>query len=59
MNLMFYLNVMEKITAENKEMFLLGDFNIDLLKIDDENKIDEFYNIMYKSPSTTYHFLQE
>ena len=37
---------MEKISAENKEIYLLGDFNIDLLKIDNENKIDELYNII-------------
>ena len=37
---------MEKISAENKEIYLLGDFNIDLLKIEDQNKNDEFYNII-------------
>ena len=39
-------HAMETITAENKEFFLLGDFNVDLLKIDD-NKIEEFYNVTY------------
>ena len=39
-------HVMETITAENKEIFLLGDFNVDLLQIDDDNKIDEFYNVI-------------
>ena len=41
--------VMDKISKENKEIYLLGDFNIDLLKIDDENngkKNDEFYNVI-------------
>ena len=38
-------HAMETITAENKEVALLGDFNVDLLTIDD-NKIDEFYNII-------------
>ena len=40
--------VMDKITKERKEIYLLGDFNIDLLKVDDEvhgQKIDEYYNI--------------
>ena len=42
----FFERGMETITADNKEMFLLGDFNVDLLKIDDDNKIDEFYNVI-------------
>ena len=42
--IVFFEQIMEKISAENKEIYLLGDFNIDLLKIDDESKIDEFYN---------------
>ena len=37
---------METITAENKEIIFLGDFNVDILKIDDDNKIDEFYNVI-------------
>ena len=37
---------MKKISAENKEICLLGDFTIVLLKINAENKIDEYYNIM-------------
>ena len=38
-------HAMETITAENKEILLLGDFNVDLVKIDDD-KIDEFYNVI-------------
>ena len=38
--------LMEKLSNENKEIYLIGDFNLDLLKIDDENKIEEFYNII-------------
>ena len=41
-----FVQTMEKISAENKEIRLLGDFTIVLLKIDGENKIDEYYNIM-------------
>ena len=39
-------DVMDRISYENKEFYLLGDFNLDLLKIDDESKIDDFYNII-------------
>ena len=37
---------MDKISSENKDIYLLGDFNINLLKIDEDNKIDEFYNVI-------------
>ena len=33
---------MEKFSFVNKELYLLGDFNIDLLKTDDDANIDEF-----------------
>ena len=36
---------MEKLSFENKELYLLGDYNIDVLKTDDDN-IDEYYNII-------------
>ena len=36
---------MEKLSFENKELYLLGDFNIELLKTDDDANIDEYYNI--------------
>ena len=36
---------MEKLSFENKELYLLGDYNIDLLKTDDDDNIDE-YNII-------------
>ena len=39
-------NTMEKFSFVNKELYLLGDFNIDLLKTDDDANIDEFYNII-------------
>ena len=38
-------NAMEKLSFENKELYLLGDYNIDLLKTDDDDNIDEYYNI--------------
>ncbi len=37
--------VMDKISYENKEFYLLGDFNLDLLQMDD-SKIDDFYSII-------------
>ena len=36
----------EKVSSKNKEVYILGDFNIDLLKVDDQSKIDDFYNIL-------------
>ena len=43
--------MLNKISAENKLCTLMGDFNIDLLKIDSNNDSNSFYNIM------TSHFL--
>ena len=40
---------MEKISAENEEIYLLGDFTIDLLKIDADNKRKKYYNIMSRN----------
>ena len=37
---------LDKLSDCNKEIYLLGDFDIDLLKVDDDNKIDEFYNLI-------------
>ena len=39
-------NTMEKFSFANKKLYLLGDFNIDLLKTDDDANIDEYYNII-------------
>ena len=38
--------LMEKFSKENKEIYLIGDFDLDLLKIDDKNEIEHFYNII-------------
>ena len=35
---------MEKVASENKVCYMLGDFNIDLLKIDSDKDIMNFYN---------------
>ena len=39
-------NTLEKVSFENKELYLLGDHNIDLLKTDDDDNSDEYYNII-------------
>ena len=37
---------LEKISNENKDVFLLGDWNIDLMKTDEDKHIREFYDII-------------
>ena len=46
MILMYFEELMEKTTSENKEVFLMGDFNIDLLKIEEANHVNDFYDII-------------
>ena len=42
-----YLNILlEKLSKENKTAFLLGDFNIDLLKYDKHNSTNEFLDTL-------------
>ena len=36
---------MEKISSENQEVFPMGDFNNDLMKTEEDNDINKFYNI--------------
>ena len=46
----------EKSISENKEVILLGDFNIDLLKYDLNKNVSDFLDIMYSTnlrPSIT------
>ena len=38
--------IMERMSNDNKEVISMGDFNIDLMKIEDDNHINEFYNII-------------
>ena len=35
---------LDKLSNCNKEIYLLGDYNIDLLKIETDNSINDFYN---------------
>ena len=42
----YFLNpILEKVGTENKEVMLLGDFNIDLLKVEQENNNNNFLDI--------------
>ena len=42
-----YLDLnLKKLSKENKEVFICGDFNIDLLKIENKNSYLEFYNLL-------------
>ena len=41
--------LLEKLTLENKEVILLGDFNIDLLKCDSNKKFSDFLDILYST----------
>ena len=42
----YFEPIMEKMSNENKEVIIMGDFNIDLMKIEDDNHINELYNII-------------
>ena len=48
---------MEKIVNEKKECMLMGDFNVDLLKVSDNNASGDFYN-MFSSYFLTPFILQ-
>ena len=39
-------SILKKVSKENKEIYLCGDFNIDLLKIDNGSHFLDFYNIL-------------
>ena len=34
------------LNKENKEIYICGDFNINLLKYDEDTVVQEFYNLM-------------
>ena len=38
---------MSKLTKENKEIYICGDFNIDLLKIENNQNYQQFYNLLW------------
>ena len=39
----------ERLISENKEVMLLGDFNIDLLKCDSNRNVSDFLDIIYST----------
>ena len=41
-----FKDLVEKLSSENKITYLSGDFNIDLLKTDTDDKTSDFYNIL-------------
>ena len=45
---------LQKISDENKQCVLMGDFNIDLLKCDSNNDSNSFYNILSSNFFTPY-----
>ena len=38
--------ILKKLSDENKEIYLCGDYNIDLLKINENNNNLKFYNLL-------------
>ena len=49
-----YLKKCLKIIAkENKEVYICGDFNIDLLKTESINSNQEYYNLFYRPTTET------
>ena len=39
-------STLKKLAKENKEIYICGDFNIDLLKMDDIDRYLEFHNML-------------
>ena len=47
---MIYLETsLKKVASENKEVYLCSDFNIDLLKVDEINNCQLYYNLICSS----------
>ena len=42
----FFLPLLHKLSKENKVLFLMGDFNINLLNINDDNDVTDFFDII-------------
>ena len=42
----FLQPLLEKLSKESKSLYLLGDFNINLLKIDEDNEVTSFFDII-------------
>ena len=39
-------NLLKKLDREKKQVYLMGDFNLDLLQIENNDKISEYYDIL-------------
>ena len=45
----YFTNLLDNLSSENKTVVLLGDFNADLLKYDQNSSISDFLDLMYSS----------
>ena len=45
----YLTNLLDTLSSENKAVVLLGDFNADLLKYDQNSNISDFLDLMYSS----------
>ena len=54
----YLLPIIDRLNLENKQIMLVGDFNVDLLKIDLLNDYREFYNTLLTSSLLTPFILQ-
>ena len=54
----FFSPVLEKVSFKNKDIYLLGDFNINLLNYESDRHIAHFLNDMYSNSFTSYIILQ-
>ena len=45
----YFTNLLDNLSSENKTVVLLGDFNADLLKYDQNSNISDFLDLMYSS----------
>ena len=44
--LSYLVSCLSKLSNENKEIYICGDFNSDLLKLDNVNNYNKFYELM-------------
>ena len=58
-NDVFLQNTLEKRSYENKDIILMDDFNIDILKYDTNNDSAAFLDMMYENFFHTFLHLQE
>ena len=47
----YLTNLLDTLSSENKTIVLLGNFNADLLKYDQNSNISDFLNVLFPSPS--------